>query len=64
LALRLDTLGFKVYAGCLHADGSGAEDLKSKASERLHVIQLDVTNQEQIDAAFQIIKSTLDVCSK
>ena len=63
LALRLDALGFKVYAGCLRADGPAAQDLKCKSSDRLHVLQLDVTQQDQVEAAYQFVTATLNVNS-
>jgi len=48
LAKHLHSMGFTVFAGCLLADrnGTGAEELRSVGSKHLHVLQLDVTNQE------------------
>jgi len=48
LALHLDRLGATVFAGCLYAKGSGASKLKEAGSDRMHVIQLDVTSDEQV----------------
>lgn len=61
LALHLDRLGFRVFAGCLWADakGEGAEILRSEGSGRLHVIQLDVTKQEQLDKALAEVKKLM-----
>ncbi|XP_042222815.1 uncharacterized protein LOC121867125 [Homarus americanus] len=59
LALHLDKLGFRVFAGCLHAGGEGANHLRREGSSRLHVLQMDVTNQEQLDKAAQEVKHLL-----
>ena len=47
-----------MFAGCLLADkaGDGAEELRSLASPKLHVIQLDVTKQEDWDQTREYIK--------
>lgn len=49
--------GFRVFAGCLQAaaGGEGAEALRQRASDRLHVLQLDVTREEQVQEALQQI---------
>ena len=51
-------LGFTVFAGCLLADkaGAGAEELRQLSSPKLHVVQLDVTKQEDWDAVLQYVK--------
>nr|XP_045608263.1 D-beta-hydroxybutyrate dehydrogenase, mitochondrial-like isoform X1 [Procambarus clarkii] len=59
LALQLDKLGFRVFAGCLQADGEGAKILRQEGSRRLHVLQMDVTSQEQLDKAAEEVKSLL-----
>lgn len=48
-ALRLDALGFRVFAG-VRKDADG-EALKARASERLRPIRIDVTQPGQIAAA-------------
>jgi len=48
LALHLDRLGATVFAGCLHAEGPGAMKLKEEGSDHMHVLQLDVTSDEQV----------------
>lgn len=57
LALSLHEKGFRVFAGCLQAaaGGEGAEALRQRASDRLHVLQLDVTREEQVQEALQQI---------
>lgn len=52
-ALRLDKAGWRVFAGVRkEADG---QRLKQGASDRLTPITLDVTDQQQIDAAAQTV---------
>lgn len=61
LALHLHTLGFRVFAGCLLAEsrGAGAESLRKVKSDRLHVVQLDITSQGQVDRAVKEVKKLL-----
>ncbi|XP_043562591.1 estradiol 17-beta-dehydrogenase 2 [Chiloscyllium plagiosum] len=59
LAKYLDKLGFTVFAGVLYLDGPGAKDLKTSGSNRLMVLQLDVTSLEQITKSYAQIKSQL-----
>src|SRR5438552_5007347 len=52
-ALRLDELGYRVFAGVRKpADG---EALQKKASDRLSRVILDVTNEESIAAAVRMV---------
>src|SRR5882724_4992015 len=52
-ALRLDALGYRVFAGVRKlADG---EALRKKCSDRLSPVILDVTSQESIGAAVRIV---------
>ncbi|XP_042888445.1 D-beta-hydroxybutyrate dehydrogenase, mitochondrial-like isoform X2 [Penaeus japonicus] len=59
LAQRLDSLGFRVFAGCLRAHEEGAQRLQFSASSRLHVLQLDITKEEQVNKALQEVKVLL-----
>ncbi|XP_029637092.1 estradiol 17-beta-dehydrogenase 2 [Octopus sinensis] len=59
LAIKLDQLGFKVFAGCLDKSGDGAAELKDNCSNLLHVLQLDVSNQSQINSAFETVADNL-----
>ncbi|XP_048461918.1 estradiol 17-beta-dehydrogenase 2 [Rhincodon typus] len=59
LAKHLDKLGFTVFAGVLYLDGPGAEDLKTSGSNRLMVLQLDVTSSEQIVKSHAQVKCQL-----
>lgn len=57
LAKYLDRLGFVVFAGVLNDKGPGAEQLRKTCSKRLSVLQLDITNSEQIkEAYFEVTK--------
>lgn len=57
LALELDSKGMTVYAGCYTE--KGADDLKTKASSRLHVLRIDVTKAETINEAKLFIEKHL-----
>ncbi|XP_037783012.1 LOW QUALITY PROTEIN: D-beta-hydroxybutyrate dehydrogenase, mitochondrial-like [Penaeus monodon] len=50
LALRLDQLGFRVFACCAYADerSAGTQALRRNGSQRLHVLQLDFNDDLQI----------------
>ncbi|XP_037783264.1 D-beta-hydroxybutyrate dehydrogenase, mitochondrial-like [Penaeus monodon] len=61
LAIRLHQLGFRVFALCLRLEGAGIQKLREEHSKRLHVIQADVTKQDQLDRALQEVKSQLPV---
>jgi len=59
LALELDQKGFNVFAGVLLSDT--ISKLKSQLSERATVFQLDITKQEDIDAAYALVESKTKV---
>ncbi|XP_047496906.1 D-beta-hydroxybutyrate dehydrogenase, mitochondrial-like [Penaeus chinensis] len=61
LAIRLHQLGFRVFALCLRSEGAGIQKLRDEHSKRLHVIQADVTKQDQLDLALKEVKSLLPV---
>ena len=48
-----------MFAGCLHATGPDALKLKDECSNRLRILQLDVTKDKEIEAAKKEVKSTL-----
>ncbi|KAG7161490.1 D-beta-hydroxybutyrate dehydrogenase-like 6 [Homarus americanus] len=60
-ALHLDKLGFRVFAGCqfAKAGGEGSLRLKREGSERLHVLQIDLTSSEELTQAFEEVKRIL-----
>ncbi|CAG0924000.1 unnamed protein product [Notodromas monacha] len=59
LARRLDTLGFTVYAGCLHPKENEALQLSESTSARCETIYVDVTKQSTLDDARKHIEDTL-----
>lgn len=58
LALRLDHMGYTVFAGVRVLDHR-AEKLKASASDRLHLIQCDVVDQKQIQEACDYVRNNL-----
>ncbi|XP_038047821.1 17-beta-hydroxysteroid dehydrogenase type 2-like [Patiria miniata] len=59
-ALYLDSLGAHVLACCYDKNGAGERDLVANSSSRLMTIELDVTDQDQIQEALEIVKDLLD----
>ncbi|XP_076311011.1 D-beta-hydroxybutyrate dehydrogenase, mitochondrial-like [Tachypleus tridentatus] len=59
VARWLDKLGFTVFAGCLFAEGDGAQKLKESCSSRLRIIKLDITDAEQVAKAVVTVKEIL-----
>ncbi|KAK2181277.1 hypothetical protein NP493_402g00026 [Ridgeia piscesae] len=55
LAKKLDSLGMQVFAGCLHRNGPGALKLQHSCSSRVKLLQLDVTNNTEVQQAFDFI---------
>ncbi|XP_068115555.1 17-beta-hydroxysteroid dehydrogenase type 2 [Hyperolius riggenbachi] len=55
LAKYLDEQGVLVFAGVLDKNGPGAVELRRFCSSKLCLIQLDVTNSGEIEAAYQEI---------
>ncbi|KAG9509462.1 putative cation-transporting ATPase 13A3 [Fragariocoptes setiger] len=60
LARRLDGEGYKVFAFCLKPNGPDATKLESECSNRLRVIEMDVTNYETINRAAEIVERELN----
>lgn len=54
-ARRLDYYGFHVLAGVLSKESDGAKYLETYGSKRLRTIKLDVTKQEDIDDATELV---------
>ena len=59
-ALRLDSLGFNVFATCLTSEGQ--TQLTTRCSKRLHAIHLDVTNSQEIREAYKFVVQNLPEC--
>ena len=56
-AIRLDQMGFHVFATCLTP--AGEESLKAACSDNLQVYHLDVTRHEEVQHVFEEIKRSL-----
>lgn len=61
MAKKLHSLGFTVFAGCLHPSGEGGQLLRhlDRGTGRLHVIDLDVTCQVKMDKALHYVETNL-----
>ncbi|TSP90514.1 Corticosteroid 11-beta-dehydrogenase isozyme 2 [Bagarius yarrelli] len=60
-ARHLDTLGFQVFATVLDADGEGAKRLRSSCSSRLTLLQVDITQPQQVQQALLNTKAKLGI---
>lgn len=60
LSRKLDRAGFKVLAGCLYPEGDGAKQLLLDCSNKLRVIRLDVTSDEDVDLACKTVEEELE----
>ncbi|XP_013364652.1 PREDICTED: estradiol 17-beta-dehydrogenase 2 isoform X3 [Chinchilla lanigera] len=61
LVKNLDKLGFTVFAGVLNEKSSGAEELRRNCSKHITVLQMDITNPEQIkDAHSKVVEKVQD----
>lgn len=56
----MDGLGYKVFAACLNSEGEGAKDLLNNCSSNLTVLQMDVTDEQSVQAAKKLIEEELD----
>lgn len=56
-ALRLDSLGFNVFATCLTSEGK--ENLIAACSKRLSALHLDVTDSEEIKKTYKFVAQYL-----
>ena len=61
LAQKLHAMGFTVFACCLNKESFGALELKciGKETGRLHIVQMNVTSQEEVDKARIIVENHL-----
>ncbi len=64
LATELDNIGFNVFAGCLNSRGDGARKLQEGASSRLMILQMDISKEEQVQAAVATVKQNLPASTK
>lgn len=59
LALRLDQQGYNVFAGCRDCNSSGARSLASRGSTSLAILQLDVTQKDEIRNAAELVEDSV-----
>ncbi|XP_042913207.1 estradiol 17-beta-dehydrogenase 2-like, partial [Parasteatoda tepidariorum] len=59
LAIRLDSLGYHVFASCLSPSDPGVQNFKNKCSSLLHVLEMDVTKENSVQAALEFVKENL-----
>lgn len=59
LAEKLDAIGFTVIACCMFPGKGGADDLRRKCSSRLHILRLDVTSNEDVNAAVKYVQDKI-----
>ncbi len=59
LARRLDSLGVRVFAGCLDKTSAGSRQLAEETSDKLTTVQVDITDDEQVYAAVKLIENSL-----
>lgn len=55
LVKKLDSIGMRVFAGCLDRNGVGAACIRNNCSDRVHVLQIDVTNSKEIAEAVEFV---------
>ncbi|CAL1274926.1 unnamed protein product, partial [Larinioides sclopetarius] len=58
-AKRLDSIGFHVFATCLFPSGPGALELKKSCSSKLHILHMDVTQDESVKKGYEYVKENL-----
>ncbi|XP_004066855.1 corticosteroid 11-beta-dehydrogenase isozyme 2 [Oryzias latipes] len=58
-AKRLDSLGFEVFATVLELTGDGARELQRSCSPRLTLLQVDITQPQQVQQALLDTKAKL-----
>ncbi|KAF0042705.1 hypothetical protein F2P81_004042 [Scophthalmus maximus] len=58
-AKRLDALGFEVFATVLDVSGDGARELQRSCSGRLTLLQVDITEPQQVQQALLHTKARL-----
>lgn len=61
LATRLHGLGFTVFACCLNDQSDGGKQLREigKDTGRMHVIKMDVTNDQEIEETRRYVERNL-----
>lgn len=63
-AKRLDALGLEVFATVLDLSGDGARELQRTCSPRLTLLQVDITQPQQVQQALLDTKAKLGLRGK
>lgn len=58
-ALKLSSMGYHVYAGCLLPQASGAKTLQ-ESSKNITIVPLDVTKDDSVQSAYEFVERDLD----
>ncbi|PSN42186.1 hypothetical protein C0J52_09864 [Blattella germanica] len=61
LAIRLAKQGAVVFAGCLRSQEEGANSLRDTSLKNLHVVQMDITSDKEMNEALDYITKHLPV---
>ena len=59
LARRLDSMGYKVFAGCLYSNSEHTKKLIDTTSNNLQVVQIDVTQDDSVKNALKVVEKNL-----
>jgi len=59
LSLLLDKQGYNVFAGCTDSNTLGARSLASRGSENLAILQIDVTSEENVSEAVEMMEDSV-----
>lgn len=57
-AMRLDAMGFTVFAGCLNPESEGAKRLKEEASGQIHVLKMDINSDADVKSVQDYVNET------
>ncbi|XP_048762664.1 D-beta-hydroxybutyrate dehydrogenase, mitochondrial-like [Ostrea edulis] len=57
-AVRLDAMGFTVFAGCLNPECEGAKRLQESTTGKLHILKMDIRSDSDIKAVLEYVTET------
>lgn len=57
-AMRLDAMGFTVFAGCLNPESEGAKRLKEEASGQIHILKMDINSDADVKSVLDYVNET------
>jgi hypothetical protein len=56
--MRLDAMGFTVFASCLNPECEGVQRLKESTTGRMHILKMDITSDTDVKAAVAYVTDT------